>query len=83
MFSSTIIMENDFDGNYLLDQNEIKSIEANAFSNLSNFDYFLHIKINGSRYLISTVKDFTAEIADHKLIYNFFISRHINIHIFP
>jgi ABC-type uncharacterized transport system substrate-binding protein len=71
MFSSMIIADYDGDMNGTFEPAEVKAIKEGAFSNLSNFNYFLLIKYDKKNFPIKTVKDFKAEIVNNKLIYIF------------
>ncbi len=73
MFSAPVIMENDRNRNNRFDENEIKMVQQNAFSNLSNYNYFLFVDSGGDRMKIYTVNDFRAEIQGRKVVYRFVV----------
>jgi ABC-type uncharacterized transport system substrate-binding protein len=73
MFSASIIMDYDANKNRIFEEKESQAVERGAFSNLKNYDYFLHIDIDGKNFTIKTVNDFTAEITDNRMVYHFFI----------
>ena len=77
MFSSMIILDFDKSGNNRFEQSEIEDVKKGAFSNLGEFDYFTHIKINGKLFKVKFVTDFSAEIIKGKLVYNFFVPCHV------
>jgi ABC-type uncharacterized transport system substrate-binding protein len=79
MFSASIIMDFDFNGNRFFEADEIAAIESGAFSNLANYDYFLHIQINGADYKITSVSNFDVEIDDNRIIYYFFLPLNLNV----
>jgi ABC-type uncharacterized transport system substrate-binding protein len=71
MFGSYVIEEQDADRNGKLDGAEIASIQANAFSNLRDYDYFTHVRIDGKDMPLHEVTDFTARIENGVLVYEF------------
>ena len=77
MFSNMIIHDFDKNRNGKFETDEIGEIKKGAFSNLSNFDYFTHIKIGGKPFKVKFVKDFSARIIDNALIYQFFVPCHV------
>lgn len=78
MFSSMIILDFDKNGNNLLEPPEIEGIRKNAFSNLRNFNYFIHVSINGKEFNVQYVTDFSAEVVEGCLVYQFFVPCHIH-----
>jgi len=77
MFSNMIVHDFDKNKNGRFESSEIRSLKNGAFSNLKNFDYFTHIKINKKAFKVKFVKDFSAEIKDNILIYRFFVPCHV------
>lgn len=77
MFSSMIINDFDKNKNGHFEPSEIEALKNGAFSNLKEFDYFTHIKINKKPFKVMFVKDFSAEIKDNILIYRFFVPCHV------
>ena len=73
MFSSMIRMDYDKNGNRRFEPSEVKALEEGAFSNLKNFNYFVHVDIQGKPFEVKYVKDFTAEIKGEKMLYAFFV----------
>jgi ABC-type uncharacterized transport system substrate-binding protein len=71
MFGSSVIEEHDANGDGKLDRAEIASIQANAFSNLRDYDYFTHVRIDGKDMPLHEVTDFTAPIENGVLVYEF------------
>lgn len=91
MFSSTIIMDYDRNGNGVFEHGEIDAVQKEAFSNLRNFNYFILLVSNKEEVDIDAVKDFQAEIIQGKVQYSFFVpfkidagprSREIKIGVF-
>jgi len=77
MFSNMIVHDFDKNKNGSLEPSEIEDIKNGAFSNLKNFNYFTHIKINNRVFKVKFVKDFSAEIKENALIYRFFVPCHV------
>ena len=77
MFSNMIIHDFDKNQNGRLESSEVKEIHKGAFSNLKNFDYFTHVKINGKPFRVTFVKDFHAKIVKNIVVYHFFVPCHI------
>lgn len=77
MFSNIIIHDFDKNRNGHFEPSEVGDVKNGAFSNLKNFDYFTHIKINGKAIKVKFVKDFSAMIKDNTLIYRFFVPCHV------
>ncbi len=78
MFSSMIILDFDKNGDNRFEPSEIDNIKQDAFSNLRNFNYFTHITIKGTAFKVRYVTDFTAEIIDDALVYQFFLPCHVH-----
>jgi ABC-type uncharacterized transport system substrate-binding protein len=66
LFSSFVIEEHDANGDGVLDQAEIEAIREQAFSNLRDYGYFTHARIDGQE-----LTDFTARIEGDLLVYEF------------
>jgi ABC-type uncharacterized transport system substrate-binding protein len=49
----------------------VASIEANAFSDLRDYDYFTHVRIDGKELPLHEVADFAARIENGVLVYEF------------
>lgn len=77
MFSNMIILDFDANGNKTLEDPEAKKLEQTYFANLRKFNYFTHIKINGTPFKVDYVKDFSASIQDGQLTYRFFVPCHV------
>jgi len=78
MFASMIIGDYDANRNQVLEKNEVAVIKEKAFSYLSNFNYFIFIKIDNKVFDVKFVKDFFAKIKGKKLIYEFFVPCHVS-----
>ena len=77
MFTSMIAGDYDKNQNGLLEPDEVSVIKEEAFSYTSNQDYFTFIKIDGKPFKVRYVKDFSAQLNDNKLVYEFFIPCHV------
>ena len=71
LFSSYVIEEHDANGDGSFDAAELASLQEGAFSNLREFDYFTHARIDGAALALTEVREFAATIADGVLIYEF------------
>lgn len=77
MFSSMIVGDYDKNQNNSLEPDEVITIKENAFSHISNYNYFTFVKIDETPFEVKFVKDFKAELVDHKLTYEFFVPCHV------
>ncbi len=77
MFSTMLIHDHDKNMNKKLEPDEVKDLYENAFTNLENFEYFTHVKINGKPFSVKYVKDFNAKIVKDSVVYQFFIPCHV------
>lgn len=73
MFTASIRLDYDYDGNGQFDADEVEDIEQNAFCNLRNFNYFTRVIQDGTVEEITDVSDFDAWMEDGQLVYRFFI----------
>lgn len=77
MFSSMITGDYDKNRNRHLEPDEIATIKKEAFSYLSNYDYFVFVEIDGTPFQVRFVKDFSAALTKNKLTYTFFVPCHV------
>lgn len=77
MFASMLVGDYDKNKNKFFEKNEVALIKKEAFSNLSDYNYFTFIKINGKTFVVKYIQSFSAELHDKKLIYDFFIPCHV------
>jgi ABC-type uncharacterized transport system substrate-binding protein len=77
MFSSSVILDFDRDGNGRFDPGEAASMQKDFFMPLREFDYFTHIKIDGKPFRVSYVTGFTPDIRDGMLVCLFFAPCHV------
>lgn len=73
MFSTVILGDFDRDQNGILDRAEVGIIEEKAFGYIAPHNYYIHIKIDGRPFPVTSVTDFNARVNQGKLIYEFFI----------
>ncbi|MBI9068273.1 MAG: DUF1007 family protein [Salinivirgaceae bacterium] len=79
MFSADIKQTFDKNNNAIFEPDEIEEIRKNAFSNLVNYNYFIHVIDGGSKLKIDSISDFKASInTKGKLQYFFTINTNIN-----
>lgn len=70
-FGSFVIEEHDADGDGAFDAAELASLEAAAFAALEEYGYFTHLRTDGTGRRLDEVREFTAEIEDGELTYDF------------
>jgi ABC-type uncharacterized transport system substrate-binding protein len=70
-FGSFVIEEHDADRDGAFDAAETEAIREAAFSNLREFGYFTHARLDGEELPLDQVSDFTARIEDGVLVYEF------------
>ena len=78
MFAGMIAADHDRNRNGRFEPEEVAVVKEKGFSNLSEFDYFTFIKIDGKPFRVQYIKDFNAILQDHKLVYEFFIPCHVS-----
>jgi len=78
MFTSMIVGDYDKNQNKILEKNEVVLIKKEAFSYLSEYNYFVFIKIDGKSFDVKYIKNFSAELNDKKLVYTFFVPCHVS-----
>lgn len=72
-FTAQILLDYDADQNSSFDSEEVEAIEAGAFNNLVNYNYFTTVEAGGKRKAITRVNQFDAFLVDKRLGYRFFI----------
>jgi len=71
LFSSYVSEEHDADGDGAFDPAELAGLQEDAFSNLAEYGYFTHARVDGERLPLDAVEDFQATIEDGLLTYEF------------
>ena len=77
MFTIMIAEDYDKNQNKVLEKSEIALIKKEAFSYVSNYNYFTFVKIDGKPFDVKFIQNFSAEFHDKKIVYKFFIPCHI------
>lgn len=77
MFASMIAGDYDKNQNKVLEKSEVALIKKEAFSYVSNYNYFTFVKIDGKPFDVKFIQDFSAEFHDKQLVYKFFIPCHV------
>ena len=77
MFTSMIVGDYDKNQNGILEKDEVALIKKEAFSYVSNYNYFTFVKIEGKPFDLKFIQNFSAELHDKKLVYKFFIPCHV------
>ncbi|MFW5800630.1 MAG: DUF1007 family protein [Spirochaeta sp.] len=70
-FSRTILLDFADGSRGPLSSGQVENIRSMAFENLSNYNYFTHILVDGREVVITRVEDFLAEVDGRSLIYSF------------
>jgi ABC-type uncharacterized transport system substrate-binding protein len=77
MFAAMIAEEHDRNQNGLLEESEVKKIKENAFEYISEFNYFVFIKIDDTPFQVKYTTDFNAVLKDNRLEYQFLVPCHV------
>ena len=74
MFTAFLLESFDTDYDEIFSEDEVQTIQQEAFDNLREFGYFTHAEIDGKHYPILEVNAFSAEMnEDGYAIYSFFV----------
>jgi ABC-type uncharacterized transport system substrate-binding protein len=73
IFSSFVIQQHDKDGNHQFSKTENAAVEKQAFSNLHDYGYFTHVRVDGKKVELDKVENFQATIKKDVLIYDFIL----------
>jgi ABC-type uncharacterized transport system substrate-binding protein len=71
IFSSFVIQQHDKNRNGKFDKAENASVQKEAFSNLRNYGYFTHVRVDDQKLPLDQVEDFQATTNKNILIYEF------------
>ncbi len=79
MFTEMILADFDENRDRRFSAAETRSIEAEAFSNLRHYDYFVSLRVGDREFVPQGVEEFSARIDDHgpdgdRLVYRFFLA---------
>ncbi len=83
MFTHELKQMYDVNKNEKFDENEVRVIKASAFSNLINYDYFVHVMFDNKKVKSTDVTDFKAYIEDGSAVYSFFLVNEIEFSSVP
>ncbi|MDY7000508.1 MAG: DUF1007 family protein [Thermodesulfobacteriota bacterium] len=78
MFGVQILEDYDVDRDGRFNSKELAVLKDEAFSNLKNYNYFTHIKIDGQAFPVQFVRDFSAGVEGGDLYYTFFVPCHVS-----
>jgi ABC-type uncharacterized transport system substrate-binding protein len=73
MFAAMITEDFDQNRNGKLEPEEVALVEEKAFSYISEYNYFIFIKVENAPLDVKSVRDFNATLENKVLIYEFFI----------
>ncbi len=71
IFSSFVIQQHDNNHNGKFDKTENASVQKEAFSNLHDYGYFTHVRVDDKKLPLDKVEDFQATIKKEIMIYEF------------
>ncbi|WP_035235181.1 DUF1007 family protein [Desulfobacter vibrioformis] len=77
MFSVMISEDFDTDHNKTLDSKEVAVIREKAFGYIAPYNYYIHVKIDGTPFEVKFIKEFNAWLDNGIVNYEFFIPCHI------
>jgi len=77
MFSVMISEDFDADHNKALDAEEVAEIKEKAFGYIAPYNYYIHVKIDGTPFEVKFIKEFNAWLDNGIVNYEFFIPCHI------
>lgn len=70
-YGEMIARDFDRNRNKTFDADEVKEIEAKAFGNLSKFNFFTHLRVNGAKIQFKEASSFAASIVEKGVRYQF------------
>jgi len=71
LFTMLVMGEHDKDKSKSFDKAEVADLRNNAFSNLKDYSYFTHLRLDGKPAKVSRVKGFKPSFVGGKLVYEF------------
>lgn len=71
MFSSMVLQEYDRQRTGRLTPAAVRDIEQKQMEGLKEFSYFVALAVNGAPVRVTAIRDFTAELVNHQLVYHF------------
>jgi ABC-type uncharacterized transport system substrate-binding protein len=73
VFTASILMDFDRDKDERLSPTEVVQVDANAFSNLVNYNYFVYVQSSKGLHRPASVRGFTAYMEQGRVHYRFFV----------
>lgn len=73
VFTAGILMDFDRNKDEHLSPTEVAEVEANAFSNLANYNYFVYVRSPRGLHRPPSVREFTAYVEAGRVHYRFFV----------
>ncbi len=77
MFASMIAEDHDINRSGKFETNEIQAVKEKAFSFISEYNYFMFIKIDNTPFEVKFIKNFNAILENQTLVYEFLIPCHV------
>lgn len=74
MFTEMIVADFDENDDRDFDSREVEAIQAEAFSNLRHYDYFVTVRVGDQSFVPQGVESFSAFLRGDRLVYRFFIT---------
>lgn len=71
LFTESILLDYDTNGNRRIEPGENREIAEGAFSNLEYYDYFTHLTVDGRELPVDRVENFVASVEKGRLVYRF------------
>lgn len=79
MFSEMMLHDFDKNGDRQFNKTEQKIVKEEIFNNLKEYQYFTFITIDGKKFEVKFVKNFSTIIKNKKMMFEFFIPCHVKI----
>ncbi len=79
MFSEMMLHDFDKNGDRQFNKTEQKIVKEEIFNNLKEYQYFTFIIIDGKKFEVKFVKNFSTIIKNKKMMFEFFIPCHVKI----
>ncbi|SDB61566.1 ABC-type uncharacterized transport system, substrate-binding protein [Desulfonatronum thiosulfatophilum] len=73
MFSNQIMEMFDLPGDGNFSAAQIEQVRQEAFDYLREYNYFIHIKVDGTDFIVQYVRDFHVTTQGHQIVYEFFV----------
>jgi ABC-type uncharacterized transport system substrate-binding protein len=73
MFSQNLLYDFNTDNDGRLNHDDISQLRDIFYENTEEYNYFNNIKIDGRKYKIERLEDFSISIEDGRIVYEFFV----------